>query len=32
VGPRRIRFVLHYWVDDEGVARTVEAIRLALVA
>jgi threonine aldolase len=32
VGPRRIRFVLHYWVDDEGVARTVEAIRLALIA
>lgn len=32
VGPRRIRFVLHYWVDDEGVARTIEAIRLALLA
>jgi threonine aldolase len=26
VGPRRIRFVLHYWIDDEGVDRTVEAI------
>jgi threonine aldolase len=32
VGPRRIRFVLHYWVDDDGVARTVEAIRRAMVA
>ncbi|MBM3123410.1 MAG: low-specificity L-threonine aldolase [Chloroflexi bacterium] len=32
VGPRRIRFVLHHWVDDEGVQRTVEAIRLAMVA
>jgi threonine aldolase len=30
VGPRRIRLVLHYWVDDEGVARTAEAIRAAL--
>jgi threonine aldolase len=32
VGPGRIRFVLHYWVDDDGVARTVEAIRRAMVA
>jgi len=32
VGPRRIRFVLHYWVDDEGVSRTVEAVRLALAS
>jgi threonine aldolase len=32
VGPRRIRFVLHHWIDDEGVTRTVEAIRRALAA
>jgi threonine aldolase len=30
VGPRRVRLVLHYWIDDEGVKRTAEAIRLAL--
>jgi threonine aldolase len=30
VSARRIRLVLHYWVDDQGVARTVEAIRAAL--
>lgn len=30
VGPRRIRLVLHYWVDDEGVDRTVSGIRRAL--
>ena len=31
VGPRRIRLVLHYWIDDEGVDRTIEAFRRALV-
>jgi threonine aldolase len=30
VGPRRIRLVVHYWVDDEGVDRAVDAIRRAL--
>ena len=30
VGPRRIRLVLHYWVDDEGVERTVEGFHRAL--
>jgi len=30
VGPRRIRLVLHYWIDDEGVERTVDAFRRAL--
>jgi threonine aldolase len=30
VGPRRIRLVLHYWIDDEGVDRTLTAIRRAL--
>jgi threonine aldolase len=30
VSARRIRLVLHYWVDDEGVVRTAEAIRAAL--
>ena len=30
VGPRRVRLVLHYWIDDEGVARTAEAIRSAV--
>jgi threonine aldolase len=30
VSARRIRLVLHYWVDDEGVVRTAEAIRSAL--
>jgi len=30
VGPRRIRFVLHYWIDDDGVRRAVGAIRTAL--
>jgi threonine aldolase len=32
VGPRRIRLVLHYWIDDEGVGRTARAIRTALAA
>jgi threonine aldolase len=27
VSERRIRMVLHYWIDDAGVARTVEGIR-----
>ncbi len=26
-GPRRIRMVLHYWVDDAGVERAVQAYR-----
>jgi len=30
VGPRRIRLVLHYWIDDEGVDRTVAEVRRAL--
>ena len=30
VGPRRIRLVLHYWIDDEGVERTVNAFRRGL--
>jgi threonine aldolase len=30
VGPRRIRLVLHYWIDDEGVERTAAAFRRAL--
>lgn len=30
VGPRRIRFVLHYWIDDEGVDRAVHAIDRAM--
>ncbi|MBF8256205.1 MAG: threonine aldolase, partial [Anaerolineales bacterium] len=30
VGPRRIRLVLHYWIEDEGVDRTVEGFRRAL--
>jgi threonine aldolase len=30
VGPRRIRLVVHYWVDDEAVDRAVDAIRRAL--
>jgi threonine aldolase len=29
VGPRRIRLVVHYWVDDEAVDRAVDAIRRA---
>jgi threonine aldolase len=32
VGPRRIRLVLHYWIDDEGVDRAVAAFRRALAA
>jgi threonine aldolase len=30
VGPDRIRLVVHYWVDDAGVDRTVAAFRSAL--
>jgi threonine aldolase len=30
VGPRRIRLVLHYWIDDAGVERTARAFRRAL--
>ena len=29
VGPRRIRLVLHYWIDDDDVGRTVDAFRRA---
>jgi threonine aldolase len=29
-GSRRFRLVLHYWIDDEGMARTVEAFRAVL--
>jgi threonine aldolase len=28
-GKRRIRLVTHYWIDDAGVARTIEAVRSA---
>jgi threonine aldolase len=30
VGGRRVRLVVHYWIDDEGVGRTAGAIRAAL--
>ncbi len=30
VGLRRFRMVTHYWVDDEGVSRTIEAFRQVL--
>jgi len=30
VGDRRIRLVVHYWIDDEGVTRAVEGVRRAL--
>ena len=30
VGPRRVRLVLHYWVDDEGIERALESFRRAL--
>lgn len=30
VGPRRFRLVLHYWIDDLGVERAVEAFRVAV--
>lgn len=29
-GPRRFRLVVHYWVDDEGIERTVEGFRRVL--
>ena len=29
-GPRRFRLVLHYWVDDVGVERAVEAFHRGL--
>lgn len=29
-GPRRLRLVTHYWVDDEGVDQTLAAFRSAL--
>ncbi len=29
-GPRRFRFVTHYWIDDEAVERTVSAMAEAL--
>lgn len=30
VGPRTFRLVLHYWIDDTAVARTIEAFNQAL--
>ncbi len=30
VGPRRFRLVTHYWIDDEGVQRTVDAFNKVL--
>jgi threonine aldolase len=32
VGDRRIRLVVHYWIDDEGVTRAVDGVRDALAA
>jgi threonine aldolase len=29
-GPRRVRLVLHYWIDDEGVDRTLQSMRRAM--
>jgi threonine aldolase len=29
-GPRRVRLVLHYWIDDEGVERTLQSMRRAM--
>jgi hypothetical protein len=29
-GPRRIRLVTHFWIDDEGVERTIRAGRSIL--
>jgi threonine aldolase len=29
-GPRRIRLVTHYWVNDEGIERTIKAFKLIL--
>ena len=30
VGPRRIRLVVHYWIDDDGVDRTLDGFRRAV--
>lgn len=30
VGPRRFRLVTHYWIDDEGVSRAVQAFKKVL--
>lgn len=30
VGPRQFRMVLHYWIDDEGVERTLQGFRAIL--
>lgn len=32
VGQRRFRIVLHYWIDDQAVEKTLEAFRTALAA
>jgi threonine aldolase len=32
VGPRRIRLVTHFWIDDESIGRTIEACRVGLGA
>lgn len=30
VGPRRFRLVVHYWIDDAGIERTIQAFARAL--
>jgi threonine aldolase len=30
VGLRRFRIVLHYWIDDQGIAKAIEAIKTVL--
>lgn len=30
VGPKTFRMVLHYWIDDESVARTIQAFKAVL--
>jgi threonine aldolase len=32
VSDRRVRLVVHYWIDDEGVTRAVDSIRSSLAA
>ena len=32
VSARRIRLVVHFWIDDEGVTRVVDSVRGALAA
>jgi hypothetical protein len=30
--PRRLRLVTHYWVDDDGVEKSIQAFKEALTA